>query len=208
PNADLARTTCDRVRLYAIDTDDSKDQRDSTKDSEEQRAETHDPEADALFRKIDERRNAQERQIGIDTAQCLAHGGNESGNSVSIFCSKTYMQVNIAVVALRERHKQSAIERIVLHVVAMAANDANDEQIVRRAIFRRLGVTNVLTHRFRVRKNLPGHLIVNDGDARHISVFGFGLGKVAAAQKLYADCIKIALRDCGKKRACAGIGRF
>jgi hypothetical protein len=57
-NADLARTTGDRVRFYAIHSDDSKDQRDSTKNSEEQRAETHDPEADALFSKIDKRRNA------------------------------------------------------------------------------------------------------------------------------------------------------
>src|SRR5882762_2174883 len=123
PNADLARTTRDRVRFYAIDTDDSKDQRDSAKDSEEQRAETHDPEADAFLSKIDKRRNAQDRQIGIDTAQCLAHGGNECGNSVSIFCSKTYMQVNVAVVTLRERHKQSSLKGVVLHVVAMAAHD-------------------------------------------------------------------------------------
>src|SRR4029434_10179785 len=141
PNADLARTTGDCVRFDAIHTDDGKDQRDSAKDSEEQRAETHDPEADALFSKIDERRNTQDWQIGIDTAQCLAHGGNERGNSVSIFCSKTHVQVNIAIVALRKRHKQSAIERVVWHAVAMAANAPNHEQVVRRAIFRWLGVT-------------------------------------------------------------------
>src|SRR6266576_5637110 len=125
PNADLARTTGDRVRFYSIHSDDGKDQRDSTKDSEEQRAEAHDPEADAFLSKIDKRRNAQDWQIEIDTAQCLPHGGNERGNSLSIFCSKTHMQINIPVVALRERHKQSPLKGVVLHVVAMAANDTD-----------------------------------------------------------------------------------
>src|SRR5437870_7275203 len=207
-NADLARTTGDRVRFYSIYADDGKDQRDSTKHSEEQSAEAHDPESDAFLSKIDEGRNAQDWQIGIDTAQCLPHGGNERDNSLSIFCSKTHMQINIPVVALRERHKQSPLKGIVLHVVAMTAHDTDHQYVVRRAIFRRLSITNVLTDCFRIREKLPGHLVLNDPDAGRISIFGFGLGKIAAAQELYTDCIKIARRNCGEKGAGAGIRRF
>src|SRR5439155_9147936 len=109
PNADLTCATGDGVCLHAIHTNDGEEQRDSAKDSEEQRAETHDPEANAFFSKIDKRRNAQDWQIGIDAAQCLTHGGNERGDGMSICCSKTHMQVNIPVISLRERHKQSPI---------------------------------------------------------------------------------------------------
>src|SRR2546430_3131512 len=52
------------------------------------------------------------------------------------------MEVNVAVVTLRQRHKQSPIERIVLDIVAMATDHPDHEQVVRRTVFRRLGVTN------------------------------------------------------------------
>src|SRR4030081_2829277 len=110
---------------------------------------------------------------------------------MSIFCGKPHMYVNIAVETLRQRHKQSPVERIVLHIVAMATDHPDHEQVVSGTVFRRLSVTNVLTDRFHIRKNLLCHLVVNDRDARRIFVLSFGLGKVATTQKLYADCVEV-----------------
>ena len=117
-------------------------------------------------------------------------------------------EVNIAVVTLRQRHKQSPIEGVVLHIVAMAADYADHEQIVRRVIFRRLSVTNVLTDCFRIRENLLRHPIVNNRDARRIFVFGFGLGEIAATQELYTDRIEITWGRRSVERARAGSGAF
>src|SRR5947207_15635365 len=101
------------------------------------------------------------------------------------------MEVNVAVVTLRERHKQSLIERIILHIVAMATDYADHEQVVRRTVFRSQGVTNVLTDCFHIRKNFLCHRVVNDRDAGRIFVFSFGLGEVAPAQKLYTDYVEV-----------------
>src|SRR2546430_4001202 len=118
------------------------------------------------------------------------------------------MEVNVAVVTLRQRHKQSPIERIVLDIVAMATDHPDHEQVVRRTVFRRLGVTNVLADCFHIRKNFLCHLVVNDRDAWRIFGLSFGLGEVATAQKLYADCIEVTWRRRGEERARAGIGRL
>ena len=90
----------------------------------------------------------------------------------------------------------------------MATDYADHEQVVRRTVFRRQGVTNVLTDCFHIRKNFLCHRVVNDRDARRISVFSFGLGEVTTAQKLYADSIEITWRRRSEKRTRAGIGRL
>ena len=90
----------------------------------------------------------------------------------------------------------------------MAAHHTNDDQVVRRAVFWRLRVANVLTDCFRIRKQLLGHLIIDDRDRRRIFVFGFGLSKIATAQEFYADGVEVTGCRCRKQRRNTGIGHL
>ena len=93
------------------------------------------------------------------------------------------MQEDVAAVAVRERDKDPANQRFVLHIVAMRVHDADHFEVVRRAVARRLRVAQVLTDRVVVREKFLGHFLVDDGDARRILVFRLRLGEIAAAQR-------------------------
>src|SRR5438094_9234358 len=95
---------------------------------------------------------------------------------------------------LRKRQKESLVERIILHMVAMATDYADHEQVVRRTVFRRQGVTNVLTDCFHIRKNFLCHRVVNDREARGIPVFSFGLREVTTAPNASPDTPPLVCR--------------
>ena len=191
-NADLARPACHRISLYPINADDRQQQRDATKHPEENRAQFNDPKICRFLHQIDKRRHLQQGQVWINIAQRLPHRRNHGDNGTSILSAEANVQINVAVVALGERHKQPANNGVVLDIMPMFADHTDNLQIVRRAILRRLGVANMLADRVFVREKFLGHFFVDDGDAARILVLAFGLCEIAAAQKLYANGVEIA----------------
>ncbi len=135
-DADFPRAARDRIRFHAVNADDCEQQGDSAEDTEESGAKSHDPKADTFFHHIAERRDAEHRQVGIDVAKHLTHRWNQSDDGAAIFRGETNVQENISAVTMRERHKQPAIERVVLHVMPVLANDAHDFQVIRRTVAR------------------------------------------------------------------------
>jgi len=61
------------------------------------------------------------------------------------------------------------------------AHDTDNFHVVRRAVFWRIGVANVLTDRIFVREKFVCHFFVNDHHAPSILGFGFALREIAAS---------------------------
>ena len=118
------------------------------------------------------------------------------------------MEVNVAIVSLRERHKQTPKHRVVLHVMPMRAHDADNLEVVRRTVAGRLRVANVLPDCVGVWKKFLRHFLIDDRHPRRLLVFRFRLREVAAAKQPHADGVEITGRGCGEKRARSRIGRF
>ena len=113
-NADLTRPASNRISFDAVNTDDGEQQRDTTKRPEQDRAQLHDPEAGDLLHQIDVGRHLQYRQVWIDLAQRLPERRDKCNYGISIEAVEPNMHVNLAVVTLRQRHKQPASEGVVL----------------------------------------------------------------------------------------------
>src|SRR5438105_10040203 len=71
---------------------------------------------------------------------------------MAILCVEPHVQKRLAGVSLHQRHEQTADERIVVNAMPVLAHDTDDFHVVRRSVFRRVGVTNVLPDRVFVRK--------------------------------------------------------
>src|SRR5581483_153933 len=106
-------------------------------------------------------------------------------HGVAIACVKTNMHVLLSVVALRQRHEDSGDKRIALNRVQMSADQANNLQVVRRTIFSRLSVTNMLPDWVFIWEKLFCEFLVDDDDAARILLFAFSLSKIAAAQQFH-----------------------
>ena len=92
------------------------------------------------------------------------------------------MEENVAAVTLRERDKQSREGRVVLHIMTVGADYANNFHVVRRTILRRDGVAHMLADSVFVREELLRHLFVDDGDPPPLFVLALGLSEIAATQ--------------------------
>src|SRR5437763_8622619 len=90
----------------------------------------------------------------------------------------------------------------------MFAYDADDFYVVRRTTFWRLGVTDVLTDRFLVRKELFREFLVNDSDTTPVLLFAFRLSEISPAQQFYPERVEITGGDRGIKGVSAWISRF
>ena len=60
-------------------------------------------------------------------------------------------------------------------------HDTDNFHVVRRAVFRRIGVANVLTDRIFVGEKFFGHFFVDDRHEPSILGFGFALREIAAS---------------------------
>src|SRR4029077_19456370 len=143
-----------------------------------------------------------------DLAERLPKRRHNRDYGTSISCPDANMKINLAVVALGQRHKQPANNGVVLDVVPMFADHTDDLQIVRRAILWWLSITNMLADRVLVREKFRRHFFVDDGDAARILVLAFGLRKIAAAQQLDAQGIEIAGADRSVERIDTWVRRF
>src|SRR5213082_1253267 len=207
-NADLARPARHRISLYPIDTDDRQQQRNATKHPEKNRAQLNDPKIWRFLHQIDVRSHLQQGQVWVNLAERLPKHRHHRDYSVSIFCPDPNVKINLAVVALGQRHKQPANNGVVLDVVPMFADDTDDLQVVRRAILWRLGIADTLTDGILVWEKFRRHFFVNDSDATRILVLAFGLRKIAAAQQLHAEGIEITEADRSVERIDTRVRRF
>ena len=62
------------------------------------------------------------------------------------------MQIDVAVVAMRERHKKAALRTIVLHLMPMPVHNAYHFHLGGRTIAGLLRVSDALTERIVIRK--------------------------------------------------------
>ena len=90
----------------------------------------------------------------------------------------------------------------------MRADYTDDFHVVRRTIFRRLGVTNMLADRVLVWEKFLRHFFIEDGNATPVFVFAFGLREIAAPQQLDSDGVEVSLGNRRVERGRAGIWRF
>src|SRR5438477_9622858 len=164
-NADLARPARHRISLYPIDTDDRQQQGNATKHPEKNRTQLNDPKVWRFLHQIDVRRQPQHGQVRIDLVQRLTNRWHNRDYSTPIMSADTNVKINLAVIALGQRHKQPANNGVVLNVVPMFADHTYDLQIVRRTILWWLSIANMLADRVLVREKFRRHFFVNDRDA-------------------------------------------
>src|SRR5262245_24306372 len=108
------------------------------------------------------------------------------------------VQKGLAGVSLRQWHEQTADERIVVDTMPVLAYDTDDFHVVRRTIFRRVGVANVLTDWIFILKKFFHHFFVDDRNAPRIFVFAFVLCEIAAAYQFYAKRLAVTGRNRGE----------
>src|SRR5207248_8711433 len=165
PNADLARPARHRISLYPIDTDDRQQQRNATKHPEKNCAQLNDPKIWRFLHQIDVRSHLQQGQVWVNLAERLPKRRHNCDYSTSILSADANVKINLAVVALGQRHKQPANNGVVLNVVPVFADHTDDLQIVRRTILWWLSIANMLADRVLVREKFRRHFFVNDRDA-------------------------------------------
>src|SRR4029077_11429243 len=153
-------------------------------------------------------RHLQQRQVWINLAERLPKRRHHRDYGTSILSGGANGKINLAVVALGQRHKQPANNGVVLDVVPMFADDTDDLQVVRRAILWRLGIADMLTDGILVWEKFRRHFFVNDSDAARILVLAFGLRKIAAAQQLDAQGIEITGANRSVERIDSRVRRF
>ena len=100
---------------------------------------------------------------------------------MSILTVEANVKKDVAVVSVRERDKQSSEGGVVLDVVTVGVNDANNFQVVRRAIARRGRVTNMLSDRVLIREKFFRHFFVDNRNSPGVFAFAFGLSEIAPA---------------------------
>ena len=127
---------------------------------------------------------------------------------MSILGVEAHVHVNLTAISLRQRHEQSRDDRVARDRMKMFTDDADNFHVARRAILRRLRVTNVLPDCVFVRKKFFRHFFVNDGNTTRVLLLAFLLSEIAAAQQLYAKRIEVTGRRRGVERICAWVGRF
>src|SRR5215510_2512612 len=88
------------------------------------------------------------------------------------------------------------------------AHDTHDFHVVRRAIFWRVGVTNVLTDWIFVGEKFFRRFLVDDRNSTALLVFAFVLGEISAAQQFYAQRLAVTGRYRGEERIDARVRRF
>src|SRR5262245_47010543 len=110
------------------------------------------------------------------------------------------MQKGLATVSLRQRHKQSANDGIVLDVMPVLAHDADDFHVVRRAVLRRLCVADMLPNRLFTWEKFFGQFFVDNRHATPVFVFAFVLSEIAAPQQFYAQRVAVTGGDRGVER--------
>ena len=92
------------------------------------------------------------------------------------------MKKSLPPVTLRERHKQPLQSRVILDIMSVFAHHAHNLHVVSRAVFRRLGETNVLSEGISIWENFPGQFFVDNCHPAPVLVFALRLIKIAAAQ--------------------------
>src|ERR1043166_3515920 len=94
------------------------------------------------------------------------------------------MKKRIAGISLHQWHKQSSSRsRLLLHVVIVRVHHPNNLNVVGRTIFRRNGVTHVLTDRVLIWEKFLRHQFVDKADAASVFLFTLGPGEIRSEER-------------------------